>query len=106
VRDYAEVTGQGVISQDLAQYALDQLEVDKLGLDNMDRKILNLILQKFSGGPVGIDTLAAALSEESDTIEEVYEPFLLQEGLIQKTPRGRVITEATRNHLLSCDLES
>lgn len=104
VRDYADVSGDGVITSKLANYALDQLEVDRLGLDNMDRKILSLILQKFSGGPVGIDTLSAALSEESDTIEEVYEPYLLQEGLIQKTPRGRVITESSRNHLNEVDL--
>ncbi|MEZ4871743.1 MAG: Holliday junction DNA helicase RuvB C-terminal domain-containing protein [Bdellovibrionales bacterium] len=70
-------------------------------MDDMDRRILNLIIEKFEGGPVGIDTLAAALSEETDTIEEVYEPFLIQEGLIQKTPRGRVVTERSRQHLLS-----
>lgn len=105
VRDYAQVSGEGVITFEMAKYALDQLEVDRLGLDNMDRKILNLILQKFSGGPVGIETLAAALSEETDTIEEVYEPYLLQEGLIQKTPRGRVITQASRNHLSEVSMD-
>lgn len=99
VRDYADVHGEGVISADLATFALDKLEVDQLGLDPMDRKILSLIHFKFAGGPVGIDTLSAALSEEADTLEEVYEPFLLQEGLLQKTPRGRVITELSRNHL-------
>jgi Holliday junction DNA helicase RuvB len=99
VRDYADVHGDGQITADLAAYALDQLEVDQLGLDPMDRRILWLIHNKFAGGPVGIDTLAAALSEESDTLEEVYEPFLLQEGLLQKTPRGRVITDLTRAHL-------
>ena len=99
VRDYAQVKGDGKISLELAQYALNQLEVDTLGLDEMDRKILALISEKFGGGPVGIETIAAALSEERDTIEEVYEPFLLQEGLLQKTPRGRVITESARLHL-------
>lgn len=100
VRDYAEVHGTGgEVSLELARYALDQLEVDQLGLDHMDRRILNLIKDKFSGGPVGIDTLSAALSEEPDTIEEVYEPFLIQEGLLQKTPRGRVITERSKRHL-------
>ncbi len=101
VRDYAQVKGDGRITAELAAYALDQLEVDHLGLDDMDRKILSLIHEKFGGGPVGIETLSAALSEEKDTIEEVYEPFLLQEGLIQKTPRGRVITELAKVHLES-----
>jgi len=99
VRDYAQVKGDGTITQELANYALDQLEVDHLGLDDMDRRILTLIHEKFTGGPVGIDTLSAALSEEKDTLEEVYEPFLIQEGLLQKTPRGRVITELARRHL-------
>ncbi len=99
VRDYAQVKGDGNISLELAQYALTQLEVDALGLDEMDRKILALISDKFGGGPVGIETIASALSEERDTIEEVYEPFLLQEGLLQKTPRGRIITESARLHL-------
>lgn len=101
VRDYAEVKGDGAITQDLANYALDQLEVDHLGLDDMDRQILTLILEKFSGGPVGIETLSAALSEEKDTLEEVYEPFLIQEGLLQKTPRGRVVTELAKTHIQS-----
>jgi Holliday junction DNA helicase RuvB len=99
VRDYADVRGNGVITSDLAEYALNELEVDQLGLDPMDRRILSLIHHKFAGGPVGIDTLSAALSEEVDTLEEVYEPFLLQEGLLQKTPRGRVVTEICRQHL-------
>ena len=99
VRDYAEVSGDGNIGYDIASFALDQLEVDRLGLDQMDRRILNLILHKFSGGPVGIDTLAAALSEEADTLEEVYEPYLIQEGLLQKTPRGRMVTDLSRKHL-------
>lgn len=99
VRDYAQVHGTGEITDELAAYALDQLEVDRLGLDQMDRKILNLIQDKFGGGPVGIETIAAALSEESDTLEEVYEPFLIQEGLLQKTPRGRVVTTLSIQHL-------
>ena len=84
VRDYAQVKGEGVIDEKLAKYALNELEVDQLGLDKMDRKILEVIHGHFDGGPVGIETLCAILSEESDTIEEVYEPFLIQEGLIQK----------------------
>ncbi len=103
VRDYAEVKGEGKITTDLAHYSLDQLEVDQLGLDQMDRKILTLIIEKFGGGPVGIETLSSALSEENDTIEEVYEPFLLQEGLMQKTPRGRVITRTAIEHLQKTD---
>lgn len=99
VRDYADVHGEGKVTGKLAAYALDQLEVDQLGLDSMDRRILSLIHDKFAGGPVGIDTLSAALNEEVDTLEEVYEPFLLQEGLLQKTARGRVITDLSRNHL-------
>ncbi|MCC7405077.1 MAG: Holliday junction branch migration DNA helicase RuvB [Bdellovibrionales bacterium] len=99
VHDYALVKGDGVIHGKLASFALDQLEVDQLGLDHMDRRILYLIEHKFSGGPVGIDTMAAALSEEPDTLEEVYEPFLIQEGLLQKTPRGRTITEISKKHL-------
>ena len=92
VRDYAEVKGDGTITHDLSVYALDQLGVDKNGLDEMDRRILRLILEKYDGGPVGIETLSAALGEEAETLEEVYEPFLIQEGFIQKTPRGRVLT--------------
>ena len=99
VRDYADVRGDGVITPELARYSLDELEVDRLGLDQMDRKILALILEKFSGGPVGIETLSSALSEEPDTIEEVYEPYLIQEGLLQKTPRGRVVTRLAAEHL-------
>lgn len=100
VRDYAQVKGREVIDGDIAQYALNELEVDQLGLDKMDQKILEIIYNKFAGGPVGIETLCAMLSEESDTIEEVYEPFLIQEGFLQKTPRGRVITEFAKKHLL------
>jgi len=100
VRDYADVHGDGRITPELAEYALNELEVDQLGLDPMDRRLLQLILNNFGGGPVGIDTLSAALSEEVDTLEEVYEPFLLQEGLLQKTPRGRVVTDICRAHLV------
>ncbi len=92
VRDYAQVKGNGSVDLDLAIYALDQLGVDKNGLDEMDRRILKIISEKYDGGPVGIETLAAALGEESETLEEVYEPFLIQEGFIQKTPRGRMLT--------------
>ena len=99
VRDYAEVKGDGCITPDISSYALDQLEVDKRGLDPMDRKMLSLLVEKFGGGPAGIDTLSAALSEERDTIEEVFEPFLIQEGLIQKTPRGRIATALAYEHL-------
>ncbi len=101
VRDYAQVKGRGVITEEIASYALNQLGVDQMGLDPMDRRILELIENKFQGGPVGIETIAAALSEESDTIEEVYEPFLIQEGLLHKTQRGRVITELAKQHLIS-----
>lgn len=100
VRDYAQVKGTGIIDREIAIYALNQLGVDQYGLDLMDRRILSLISEKYSGGPVGIDTMAAALSEERDTLEEVYEPFLIQEGFIQKTPRGRVITEFAKNNIL------
>lgn len=99
VRDYADVHGNGHVDAKLAEFALNELEVDQLGLDPMDRRILWLIQSKYSGGPVGIDTLSAALSEEVDTLEEVYEPFLLQEGLLTKTPRGRMITELSRAHM-------
>jgi len=101
VRDYADVHGDGRVTDKLAEFALNELEVDQLGLDPMDRRILWLIHAKFAGGPVGIDTLSSALSEEADTLEEVYEPFLIQEGLIQKTPRGRILTELSREHLKS-----
>ncbi|MNK19550.1 Holliday junction ATP-dependent DNA helicase RuvB [compost metagenome] len=103
VRDYAQVKGDGTINKEIAVYALNQLGVDQYGLDLMDRKILSLIMEKYSGGPVGIDTIAAALSEERDTLEEVYEPFLIQEGFIQKTQRGRVITEYAKNMVLNME---
>ncbi len=100
VRDYAQVKGKGVVDGEIARYALDQLGVDKYGLDLMDRKILLLIQDKYAGGPVGIDTIAAALSEEKDTLEEVYEPFLIQEGLLQKTQRGRVLTDYAKKSIM------
>lgn len=96
VRDYAQVKGDGVVTQKLALYALDQLGVDKNGLDDMDRRILKLMHEKYEGGPVGIETMAAALGEDRETLEEVYEPFLIQEGLIQKTPRGRTLTQYSK----------
>ncbi|MGZ3744165.1 MAG: Holliday junction branch migration DNA helicase RuvB [Pseudobdellovibrionaceae bacterium] len=101
VRDFAQVQGNGVITQDLANSALNKLGVDHFGLDLMDRRILQLIHEKYAGGPVGVDTIAAALSEERETIEEVYEPFLLQEGFLQKTQRGRVLTEFAKNQIIA-----
>jgi len=92
VRDYAQIKGEGVITEEIAQKALSILEIDKKGLDPMDRKILQTILYKFGGGPVGIKTLAMAVNEEPDTIEEVYEPYLIREGLINRTLKGRVAT--------------
>lgn len=99
VRDYAEVMYDGVITTDVANYALDLLEVDKFGLDNGDRLVLETIIDKFSGGPVGLDTLAAALGEDAGTIEDVYEPYLIMNGFLQRTPRGRVATENAYKHL-------
>lgn len=99
VRDFAQVRGNNSITADIADKALVMLEVDKFGLDKTDRCILNTIITKFSGGPVGLDTLAAAVSEETITVEDVYEPFLLQLGLLQRTPRGRVATKAAYEHL-------
>lgn len=98
VRDFAQVKYNGVITKEVADFALDLLEVDKLGLDNIDRNILLTIIDKFSGGPVGLDTLAAALSEDAGTLEDVYEPFLIKKGLINRTPRGRVVTELAYTH--------
>lgn len=103
IRDYAEVKGQRVVDKALADFALKHLEVDEMGLERMDRSYLWVLKNKFSGGPTGLDTMAAALSEEKDTLEDVYEPFLLKEGLIRKTPRGREITEMGIAHLNSSD---
>jgi Holliday junction DNA helicase RuvB len=99
VRDFAEVRGAGVVTGDVAREALGLLEIDGAGLDRHDRAILDAIATKFAGGPVGLSTLAAAVDEEQDTIEDVYEPYLLQQGLIKRTPRGRVITERGFEHL-------
>jgi holliday junction DNA helicase RuvB len=98
VRDYAQVRADGIISKDVADRALRLFEVDELGMDAMDRKLLLTILDKFSGGPVGIETLASAISEERDTIEDLYEPFLMQRGFLDRTPRGRVVTLRTYQH--------
>lgn len=99
VRDYAQVRGNGEITGELAATALDLLEVDKLGLDLLDRNILLTMIEKFGGGPVGLDTLAASIGEDAGTIEDVYEPYLLKNGLINRTPRGRVATQAAYRHL-------
>ncbi|MEI3218359.1 MAG: Holliday junction branch migration DNA helicase RuvB [Lachnoclostridium sp.] len=99
VRDFAQVKYNGVISKEVADYALDLLEVDKYGLDQLDRNILLTMIQKFHGGPVGLDTLAASVGEDAGTIEDVYEPYLLKNGFIQRTPRGRVVTELAYSHL-------
>jgi Holliday junction DNA helicase RuvB len=99
VRDVAEVRHQGAVTMEIAREALDLHEVDELGLERVDRELLRAIVERFGGGPVGLSTLAVALGEESDTIEDVYEPYLLQLGFIQRTPRGRVVTELGRAHL-------
>lgn len=99
VRDFAQIKGNGTIDIEISKYALKALNVDAHGLDEMDNKILNTIIDKFKGGPVGLSTLATAVSESSETIEEVYEPFLIQEGFIMRTPRGREVTEKAYTHL-------
>ena len=99
VRDFAQVKYNGVIDKKVADYALDILDVDKLGLDNNDRMILLTIIEKFGGGPVGLNTLSAALGEDAGTLEDVYEPYLLMNGLINRTPGGRVATENAYIHL-------
>jgi Holliday junction DNA helicase RuvB len=99
VRDYAQVRADGVITKAVADQALRLLEVDELGMDGMDRKLLVTIIDKFSGGPVGIETLASAIGEERDTIEDIYEPFLMQKGFLDRTPRGRVATKRAYHHL-------
>ncbi len=99
VRDFAQIKGNGSIDIEIAKFALNALNVDAHGLDEMDNKILNTIIDKFKGGPVGLSTLATAVSESSETIEEVYEPFLIQEGFIMRTPRGREVTEKAYKHL-------
>ena len=99
VRDFAQIKYEGVITKEAADYALDILDVDKAGLDQNDREILSVIIEKFAGGPVGIKTLSATLNEDSGTLEEVYEPYLMMQGFINRTPRGRVATEIAYRHL-------
>lgn len=99
VRDFAQVRFDGVITEAVAKEALDLMDVDKMGLDHIDRNILMTMIQKFSGGPVGLDTLAAAIGEDTGTIEDVYEPYLIKNGFINRTPRGRVVTEYAYKHL-------
>jgi len=103
VRDVAEVRHEGAVSTEVAREALDLLEVDELGLERTDRELLAAIVHKFGGGPVGLSTLAVALGEERDTIEDVYEPYLLQLGFIQRTPRGRIVTDSGREHIGTID---
>ncbi|MBN1188244.1 MAG: Holliday junction branch migration DNA helicase RuvB [Dehalococcoidales bacterium] len=99
VRDYAQVMAQGIITKEVSDMALSQLEVDKIGLDEIDHKILHTLIDKFNGGPVGLETIAASISEESDTIMDVYEPYLLQLGFLERTPRGRIATQRAYQHL-------
>ena len=99
VRDFAQVKYDGVITEKVANYALDLLDVDKYGLDHIDRSILLTMIEKFQGGPVGLDTLAASITEDAGTLEDVYEPYLLKNGFIQRTPRGRVVTALAYSHL-------
>ena len=99
VRDYAQVRAEGVITPDVAREALARLDVDEMGLDEVDHKVLHTIIEKFDGGPVGIETIAASISEEADTIMDVYEPYLMQVGFLQRTPRGRVATRHAYGHL-------
>jgi Holliday junction DNA helicase RuvB len=99
IRDFAEVRGTGTIDLKTAQSGLELLEVDEMGFDPMDRKLLETIIDKFAGGPVGVETLSAALGEETDTLEDVYEPYLIQCGYLNRTPRGRIATELAYTHL-------
>jgi Holliday junction DNA helicase RuvB len=99
VRDFAEVLHEGRVTVDVAREALDRLNIDRKGLDEMDKRLLDVLIDKFDGRPVGLDTLAAALGEEAGTIEDVYEPYLLQEGLLMRTPRGRIATPRAFEHL-------
>ena len=105
MRDFAQVKYNGVITKEVADFALDILDVDKLGLDISDRTLLLTMIQKFGGGPVGLETLAAAIGEDAGTIEDVYEPYLLMNGLINRTPRGRMATDLAYHHL-GIDLKS
>jgi Holliday junction DNA helicase RuvB len=99
VRDYAEVEYDGRITADVATDALNRMEVDRYGLDEVDRKLLTTIIEKFNGGPVGVGTISASISEEKEAIEEIYEPYLIQIGFLNRTPRGRVVTPAAYHHL-------
>ena len=99
VRDFAQVKYEGVITEEVARQALDLLDVDRLGLDHVDRNLLTTMIEKFQGGPVGLDTLAAAIGEDAGTVEDVYEPYLLKNGFLQRTPRGRVVTDLAYPHL-------
>ena len=99
VRDFAQVKGSGKIDKAIACYALEALHIDRYGLDQIDNKILTLLIEKFHGGPVGLTTIATALSEDPGTLEEVYEPFLIQEGFLKRTPRGREVTALAYEHL-------
>ncbi|MCD4732118.1 MAG: Holliday junction branch migration DNA helicase RuvB, partial [Bacteroidales bacterium] len=99
IRDFAQIKGDGKIDMDISLYGLSALNVDKNGLDEMDNKILSTIIEKFKGGPVGLTTISTAVGEEAGTIEEVYEPFLIQEGYLMRTPRGREATELAYKHL-------
>ena len=98
IRDFAQIEGAGTITFEIAQGSLIRLDVDEKGLDDMDKRILKVMLEKFGGGPVGINTLAVAVGEQGETLEEIYEPYLIQEGLIKRTPRGRVVTDLTYRH--------
>jgi len=109
VRDYAQVKADGSITKDIADQALGMLKVDNNGFDNMDRRLLSAVIKKFDGGPVGVDSLAAAIGEERGTIEDVLEPYLIQQGFLMRTPRGRVATKAAYLHFgltPSSDMES
>jgi Holliday junction DNA helicase RuvB len=99
VRDYAQVRADGIITRPVADAALELLDVDQFGLDDMDAKLLRVIIEKFEGGPVGLTTIAAAVGEDAGTIEDVYEPFLVQQGFLQRTPRGRMATGHAYRHL-------
>ena len=99
MRDFAQVKADGVITKEVADHALCALEIDHLGLDPIDRRMLRAIIENYGGGPVGLETLAATIGEEAVTLEDVYEPYLLMNGLINRTPRGRVATEAAYRHL-------
>ncbi len=99
VRDFAEVEGSGVIDRAIVQIASERLGIDKGGLDEMDRRLLSILIDHYDGGPVGVETIAAALAEPRDTIEDVYEPYLLQQGFLGRTPRGRVATRKAYDHL-------